>query len=434
MQCGSKNPNSANYCKNCGSELKNGRSSSGHTRDYSGKVEGWNTFRGNPGRTGALLEGNPVTDPTNLMWNTRVARAEIPYHGIVASEGLVYVARSDGLSVLDGETGDQVWKYTPEVPKYGLSVSDGKVFLGTDTGLVVLDAENGDHLWSKDIDFSQIRPAFAEDSEGVFAATVDGVLALRLDGSEFWKYSIEQNFDYNRELKVCWLSIGNGYIAFSVGNRQSNRTLLIVSEKKLGKEVGREDSHSKLTLGKKPMISQDYIYNRWHSYSIRTFNIKKYNPSASDLSSPHKWDIGSSFYYLPIIFKDNLIILNERMETPGDVKDMEVMLKSKNDTLLWKQSFQANFTEIEAENYFGNQPTNFWGKIDICEIPMSLIGDVFYVSGGKSGLYGFSKEDGKKVFEYEGLDEVRGIAYSQGTIFAASKTSVHALRGGTQIY
>ncbi len=433
MQCGSENPDSANYCKNCGSELKNGGSSSEHTRDHSGKVEGWNTFRGNPGRTGALLEANPVTDPANLKWDIQVARAEIPYHGIVASEGVVYVSRSDGLSVLDGDTGDQVWKYTLEVPKYGLSVSDGKVFLGTDTGLVVLDAETSDHLWSKDIDFSQIRPAFAVGSEGVFATTVDGVLALRLDGSEFWKYSIAQNFDYNRDLLALWISLGNEYISFTVGSGNPPRglsTKLIVLEKKSGKEIGREGSGSELVVGKKPVIFKDYIYNRWDLPFFDTYIIKKYNPSPSGLSRSEAWDAtNTSLYTVPILSSSRVIDLTE---------NKEILCKSTKDSFIWKKSFKLNFTNDEAENYFENDIVSTHGRhgrgIEKIDLPMGLIGDVFYVSGGKSGLYGFSKEDGKKVFEYDGLDEVRAIAYSQGTIFVASKTSVHALRGGTQVY
>lgn len=104
----------------------------------------WTGYRGGPARTAAVPEGVPARDADGAeRWGVEVVGAEILQNGIRVANGRVYLARSDGVSVLDAETGAQVWQCSESVPTSGLFVADsawGEVVIANRNGIRFLES------------------------------------------------------------------------------------------------------------------------------------------------------------------------------------------------------------------------------------------------------------------------------------------------------
>lgn len=145
----------------------------------------WTGYRGGARRTAALPEARGVRDADGdaEAWRVDLAGAEVLPNGVRVADGRVYVARTDGLSVLDATSGDQVWRHAGDAPGHGLAVctaQDGRVVLGSADGLVLLSASDGDE-WSRiecdlrgDIEFGGAL-CHLDGTEGVWAVVGDGL-------------------------------------------------------------------------------------------------------------------------------------------------------------------------------------------------------------------------------------------------------------------
>ncbi|WP_311171052.1 PQQ-binding-like beta-propeller repeat protein [Halobellus ordinarius] len=108
----------------------------------------WTGYRGGPTRTAAVADGRPVRDAhSGERWAVGLAGGDVLSNGIRVADGQVYVGRTDGLSVLDAATGQQVWRYTEAAPACGFFVDsveyeddDRYVVLATPDGVVQLKA------------------------------------------------------------------------------------------------------------------------------------------------------------------------------------------------------------------------------------------------------------------------------------------------------
>jgi len=113
----------------------------------------WIEYRGNSARTAALPYIRPARNLSESQkWVVGLRNAEVLKGGIRVFNDSVFIARSDGVSVLDASTGDQRWNYTNLVPKFGFCVADGNpyklVVAGNDEIRIVSEGIT-DTVWSE---------------------------------------------------------------------------------------------------------------------------------------------------------------------------------------------------------------------------------------------------------------------------------------------
>jgi len=112
----------------------------------------WSEYRGNSARTAALPHGRPARDLNgNQKWAIDLRNAEVLKGGIRIYNDLVFIGRSDGVSVLDTTTGDQRWNFTDLVPECGFCIVNGVPYylVGADNDEIRLVYEGKtDRVWS----------------------------------------------------------------------------------------------------------------------------------------------------------------------------------------------------------------------------------------------------------------------------------------------
>src|SRR5262245_54273721 len=112
--------------------------------------EGWPMAGANPQRTSWVAE--EVPGRLTPLWYRPIE----PYIGqsvqLVASEGLIYVAKAVGLYALRADDGEVAWVYATELPLgHSPTVEAGVVYVGGfDRRLYALDAATGQRLWTFD--------------------------------------------------------------------------------------------------------------------------------------------------------------------------------------------------------------------------------------------------------------------------------------------
>ena len=161
-------------------------------------LEGWPTFAGNMGRTGAVSNDLPLDDGRlNLRWKRFLGeRIEVEMEPVVVGD-LLYIGLMNGkLYALDRRTGSTVWVYETGM---GLTNSptvadiNGRrmVFFGSTNGNIYgLDALTGEALWT----YATGGPVMATPSVvkgAVYIGSLDGTFyALdAVSGAVRWQYA-----------------------------------------------------------------------------------------------------------------------------------------------------------------------------------------------------------------------------------------------------
>lgn len=152
-------------------------------RDY------WRGYRGGPARTAAVSSDDGVSQLTE-RWSVGLRDATVIGDALRTTPHGLLVGRTDGLSVLDTETGSQHWNYTKAAPIHGVEYAEGRVYLGTDDGVVAIDSQSGAEVDTIDADFPRAsdRPdKIAVTDTTVIANTRSGITAYdATDGTVEW--------------------------------------------------------------------------------------------------------------------------------------------------------------------------------------------------------------------------------------------------------
>lgn len=151
--------------------------------------EYWRGYRGGPARTAAVASDDGVSQLTE-QWSVRLRDAAVLADSVRTTPHGLLVGRTDGLSVLDTDTGSQRWNYTRAAPVHGVEYAEGRVYLGTDDGVVAIDSQSGAEVDTLGIDIAAVsdqpdKIAVAETT--LIANTRDGLAAHdTTDGSVKW--------------------------------------------------------------------------------------------------------------------------------------------------------------------------------------------------------------------------------------------------------
>lgn len=149
----------------------------------------WRGYRGGPARTAAVSGDDGVSQLTE-RWSVGLRNATVLEDGLRTTPHGLLVGRTDGLSVLDTETGSQHWNYTKAAPIHGIEYAEGRVYLGTDGGVVAIDSQSGAEVDTIDADLAPVsdRPdKIAVTDTTVIANTRSGLTAYdTTDGTVKW--------------------------------------------------------------------------------------------------------------------------------------------------------------------------------------------------------------------------------------------------------
>lgn len=152
--------------------------------------EYWRGYRGGPARTATIDSESSVSQLTE-QWSVGLRDATVLGEALRTTPYGLLVGRSDGLSVLDTDSGSQRWNYTQAAPTHGVEYAEGRVYLGTDTGVVAIDAQSGAEVDTFPIDIAPTadRPdSLAVTETTLIVNTTDGLAAYdTTDGSLLWQ-------------------------------------------------------------------------------------------------------------------------------------------------------------------------------------------------------------------------------------------------------
>lgn len=105
---------------------------------------GWPLARGTPQRNPSVFPDFNLSSFEH-RWSVRTVNAEVT-GSIITRKNHVYIPRSDGLSVLNGQSGNQEWRYTDHAPIRDVIDDGNQIYVATENELVAL-SNSGERIW-----------------------------------------------------------------------------------------------------------------------------------------------------------------------------------------------------------------------------------------------------------------------------------------------
>lgn len=364
----------------------------------------WDGFRGGPHRTANVQDADEMTNP-ELDWSIGVRDAEILPHGLRATDNCLFIGRTDGLSAIDMETGNQIWNYTNGSPIYGVELGDKNIYLGTENGVVALNQGSGSIKNTYDVTFeysSELENNIIVDGSTIYVNTKGNLHAL---------HAPTMTVLWQQNGSICDMALRDELL-YTI---QSGR--LIAIDKESGTIRAEEGPGPERTFvsinGAFPfgvvtiLEDQDAIYESHKNYVLHDPHLTE------DLV----YKVGS---WSNSITSENHIFF---ISTDGISGFRFTTREVEQD---WETTGSLDFEKIDIQ-----YSENSGRSVPI--VPAMIVGDFLYL-GSDKGVVARSIADGNITFNYTSIAPVRAMAFTD-RLYVASDTHVHALsQSGTKIY